>query len=113
MMSLFFGKIFFHRSCDESDFAESEQDRMLNEIEDVLKKYGVELARFEFAGLNHKCNPTGKCNNCGYLTLDTVNSSEELEVGDVYDDLREVIHLGYEKNGKFICYDCENWLNAQ
>ena len=109
-MDLIFGKIFFHRHRIENEFVESEQERMLTEVEAVLDKYGVELARYEVAGLLGKSNPTGKCSRCGYLTLDVDRSTEELEKGDVYDDLNEVIHLGHTLEGKLICSECEKWL---
>ena len=109
-MDLFFGKIFFHRHRTENEFVELEQENMLAEIGAVLDKYGVELARYEFAGLLGKSNPTGKCSRCGYLTLDVASSTEELEKGDVYDDLNEIIHLGQTKEDKLICGECEKWL---
>ena len=109
-MNLFFGKIFFHRHRAENEFVELEQETMLEEIEAVLDKYGVQLARYEFAGLSGEINPTDKCSRCGYLTLDVAGSTEELEKGDVYDDLNEIIHLGQTKKDKLICDECEKWL---
>lgn len=109
-MALFIGKILFHRKSNEQRFVEASQDEMLEELEAVLNKYGVELARYELASLPSQHYPADKCYRCGYLTLDVANSSQELEKGALYDDLNVVIHSGRIKNNQLICTECEEWL---
>ncbi|GAA6140166.1 hypothetical protein NBRC116583_39140 [Arenicella sp. 4NH20-0111] len=109
-MDLFFGKIVFHRRGEKEVFGEVEQNNMLEDLTAVLNKHGVELARYEFAGLLGKYHRTDKCHRCGNLTLDVSNSSGELEKGDVFDDLNEIIHLGHIENENLICLDCKEWI---
>jgi len=110
-MGLFFGKVLFHRQVlNNGEFSDDDKNEMLNELEEVLNKYGAELARHETVNLNKENHPVSECSRCKYLTLDISNTKGELERGEVYDDLYDVLHLGHVKDGKLICTACKEWV---
>ncbi len=105
-----FGSILFHRLPE--DFSDSERERLIEELKEVLQKFGAEFDEYQFAGYSSERYTISKCVRCGDLTLDEATSPGELETGDIFDAIARVLRPGTCCNGECWCNECRQSVST-
>lgn len=106
-----FGSILFHKF--PASFTDEECEEIIEALRKTVESYGLEFDEYQFAGFDLEQTPIQKCVRCGDLTLDMNTRKEKMESGDIFDSINRFLQLGECKDGKYLCFECQKWMNTK